>query len=394
MNIVFLLRFWPIYGGGETVTRILANKLVESGYAVSIIYLWDKRQEDMPFIDKRITEYRIPDVLIDKHVGIHKNDYSVIINHLRSFLAVKNMDVIINQWLPPKVVYKANAGLVKKAKIICCCHTAVIPPRYVLTLKHKLFYFIFGKYGMKFRYYVIKNRLKDRVRYSDRWVFLTQYSLEEAKSLFKTNADIMRVIPNPLTYNYFASETEIERKDKEVLYVGRVDAGKRLQYLIYAWSMIEQNARVSDWHLTIVGNGPDLESVKAYARQLRCERVFFKGAQIPVEYYKRAALFALTSGSEGFPMVLTEAQQFGCVPVVMDSFSSLHEIVINNNNGIIIKNNDIQGFAEALERLMLDENYRLHLALGGLESCKRFSIDNVLRQWEALFYEVAENNRI
>lgn len=27
MNILFLLRLWPVYGGGETVTICLANEL-------------------------------------------------------------------------------------------------------------------------------------------------------------------------------------------------------------------------------------------------------------------------------------------------------------------------------------------------------------------------------
>ena len=31
MNIAFLLRLWPVYGGGETVTISLANEMVKRG---------------------------------------------------------------------------------------------------------------------------------------------------------------------------------------------------------------------------------------------------------------------------------------------------------------------------------------------------------------------------
>jgi len=96
----------------------------------------------------------------------------------------------------------------------------------------------------------------------------------------------------------------------------------------------------------------------------------------------------MTSAFEGWGMTLVESQQNGCVPVVMDSFAALHEIIENGVNGVIVPNNDITGFADALERLMLDGEYRRRLAVGGLESCKRFSIDNVIAQWEALFAEL------
>lgn len=38
MNILFLHRIWPSYGGGETVTKCLANELTERGYNIHILY--------------------------------------------------------------------------------------------------------------------------------------------------------------------------------------------------------------------------------------------------------------------------------------------------------------------------------------------------------------------
>lgn len=38
MNIVFLLRPWPVYGGGETVTIALANEFVKRGHIVHVLY--------------------------------------------------------------------------------------------------------------------------------------------------------------------------------------------------------------------------------------------------------------------------------------------------------------------------------------------------------------------
>jgi glycosyltransferase involved in cell wall biosynthesis len=62
------------------------------------------------------------------------------------------------------------------------------------------------------------------------------------------------------------------------------------------------------------------------------KRVNFEGYRNPQPFYKRASIFVMTSANEGFPMTLIEAQQNGCVPVVMNSFSALREIIQNNIN--------------------------------------------------------------
>lgn len=38
----------------------------------------------------------------------------------------------------------------------------------------------------------------------------------------------------------------------------------------------------------------------------------------------------MTSAFEGFGMTLVEAQQYGVVPIVMDSYKSLHDIIKND----------------------------------------------------------------
>ena len=58
----------------------------------------------------------------------------------------------------------------------------------------------------------------------------------------------------------------------------------------------------------------------------------------------------MTSAFEGFPMTLVEAQQCGVVPVVMDSYLSLHDIVETGYNGIIVSNEDLTGYINNIKR--------------------------------------------
>ncbi|KAB6160128.1 glycosyltransferase family 4 protein, partial [Bacteroides xylanisolvens] len=51
MNIAFLLRLWPVYGGGETVTISLANEMVKRGHSITIFYFKDSNAGGAGYIN-------------------------------------------------------------------------------------------------------------------------------------------------------------------------------------------------------------------------------------------------------------------------------------------------------------------------------------------------------
>ena len=59
MKIVYLMRFWPVYGGGETVTRILVNELSSRSNDVMIIYLWDRNNQTTPILYENIKTVKL-----------------------------------------------------------------------------------------------------------------------------------------------------------------------------------------------------------------------------------------------------------------------------------------------------------------------------------------------
>ena len=40
MNILYVMRYWPVYGGGETITVTLANEFVKRGHSVYVVYTY------------------------------------------------------------------------------------------------------------------------------------------------------------------------------------------------------------------------------------------------------------------------------------------------------------------------------------------------------------------
>ena len=98
MNIVFLVRLWPIYGGGETVTICLANEMAKRGHAVTVFYFKDSETNELPYIDPSIKAVRIPDVRCDEYT--YDSDDGIKITIALKLYQQKSFDFIINQWWP------------------------------------------------------------------------------------------------------------------------------------------------------------------------------------------------------------------------------------------------------------------------------------------------------
>ena len=261
------------------------------------------------------------------------------------------------------------------------------------TLVKKIFYGLLGKFGAWLKSFL---RGKNVLRYSDKWIFLSKGYAETAKQIFGSkifpsrNADKIDFIHNPIKLVNTAAPVNIEKKEKIILSVGRINPGKRINLQLDAWRKLKLRNCTYGWKFIIVGDGIDLENEISYARQIGCDDVVFTGFRDPAEFYERSSIFLMTSGSEGFGMVIVEAQMYGCVPVAFDSFSALHDIITNNENGIIVRDNDVDEYANQIYRLMSDEKLRQVMADNAVLSCRKFSVEKIVDRWEQLFRELCD----
>ncbi|MEG2070329.1 MAG: glycosyltransferase, partial [Bacteroidales bacterium] len=239
------------------------------------------------------------------------------------------------------------------------------------------------------KYVIYKRRIP--YQYADKIVFLSKkYISSYAAGLAVKVDDKFCAIPNSLTFDFMLDPADLSKKEKEVLLVARLDEeSKKISKALEIWKKIEENGNFPDWKLTIVGAGPDEEYFKKLAVKLALKSVFFEGRQKPLAYYQRTSLFMMTSAYEGLPMTLLEAQQMGTVPIAFNSFDSLSDIIEDGYNGIIIPNHELELFTEKLMWLMNNKEEREKMALNGLQSCQRFSIENVTHEWINLFESLA-----
>lgn len=385
-NILFLLKGLEI-GGLEVVTAVLANKFVEEGHQVSVFSFLGGKHSIADRFDARIRLYQQDDYSRSKE-NVAK---------LRKVLVDDKIDIIINQWglpyTPIKTARKAAKGL--DVKIISVYHNA---PSFNGRIQ-KLNIALMGCENlmkrlalrlMRFAFKKVTSRAMAYIyRHSDLFLVLSPSYIEEFKRFTGVSDDrYLQVLTNPITVEHDGYEYAFNEKQKEIIYVGRLDfVQKRVYRVIDTWNYLEE--RFPDWRLTIVGDGEDRENLENHVKYLGLKRVSFEGFQKPIYYYKRASILLLTSDFEGFPLVLAECMSFGVIPAVYNSYSAVCDIIDDGKDGIVFpyhKNGyQAEEAAGMIANIMKDDGKREQMALAAIKKSKEYSVEKIYSEWERVF---------
>ncbi len=152
-----------------------------------------------------------------------------------------------------------------------------------------------------------------------------------------------------------------EKLRTNLLYLSRVEIAKGVFELLEAYEILKKKNPA--YTLTIAGDGPDLEALKARAQEMGLADVAFTGylsGTAKVEAYRRGGVFCFLSYTEGMPNAVLEALAMG-LPVVSSDAGGLKDILRDGENGFILlpkqdaplkKKFDPAAVANAIERLV------------------------------------------
>lgn len=389
MKIAFLVSRWPVDGGIETVTRTLANEMVSRGHQVNVICSeYFNPSSSGVFVDNRIVESFIPDISCCSKDEIIKraSEYIKIVYKEVGF------DVIINQCYPTWTsdVLKDLKGHVK---IIECYHMILYGPSRYKRLKWKgwdLKMRLCGPWIFRRVEKVhISEAFEREFRNVDKFVLLAESFVKEYLKLRgdKFSQGKLTYMHNPLAQNVTLTDIEFLNKENAVLCVSRMcEDVKRISYMIETWKKIENDVRFTDWRFDLVGDGPSLGAYKELVHNLGLKRVHFWGFQNPEFFYRKSKILLMTSSSEGTPMTIPEAQQCGVVPIVLNTFSSVRELITDGYNGRIVCT--MRDFQHCLRKIMLEHDEWENMARRGMVTCKQFAVSHIVDEWEKLIASI------
>ena len=171
-------------------------------------------------------------------------------------------------------------------------------------------------------------------------------------------------------------------------WIGRMTAIKRVDDILLAFRRLLDlgvNTR-----LCLVGDGPDREHVERRAHELGISRnVLFVGYQRDVApYYSFFDALVLPSANEGTPVVAIEALAAGR-PVVATRVGGVPDVVEDDADGMLVRVGDIDGIANALERLAYDPELRRRLGdAGRARTIPRYRVERLVADVDALYREL------
>jgi glycosyltransferase involved in cell wall biosynthesis len=309
-------------GGSERITAFLANNLNHARFRIFLCVMdatdnfYTVNAENVTLIDLKTQRARYAVYKIYKVIKEIKPDivFSTL-GHLNILVA------ILKSFLPREIKFVARES--------------VIP-----SLGNKnswspwLFNFLTRKFYKKFHLVICQS----------------QYMQMDLVRNFKIPVNKTIVINNPVTvFRNDPGPNPPARDAYKFLSVGRLAREKGFDRILKALMPVQHK-----FHYDIVGSGPELNSLIALARQYGLEeKVTFHGnIQNPFDKFGNADVFLMGSRYEGFPNVLLEAGIYKIPTVAFDSPGGIAEIIVNNFNGFLVPDNDLEGYTIAIQKAL------------------------------------------
>jgi glycosyltransferase involved in cell wall biosynthesis len=338
-------------GGTERVTSLIANELVKKGYEITILSI-SEGKKGFYELDERICLAS----LYDKHViGLFR--FPQITFKLRNYIIKNKIDVLVDV----DIILSLNS-------VLALWKTNVK----LISWEHFNYFSTLGK----------KRRVWGRklaAKYANHIITLTKEDMGYYLDNLNVKANIDYIYnPNP-----YPDRGHSNCNSKIAISVGRLTPIKGFDKLLDIWSEVEKKDK--EWKLYIIGSGEDKRKLYRKKEKLKLERLVFIDHTKEIEkYYKMASIYLMTSRFEGLPMTLIEAQSFGLPIISYDIKTGPRDIVTDNKDGYLIKNDNKIKFVEKFVLLSSSKERIKIFSKEAAKSSKRFDIEKIVDKWESV----------
>lgn len=170
--------------------------------------------------------------------------------------------------------------------------------------------------------------------------------------------------------------------------ISRLDPIKNQKMMINAFALVvKQSPNVK---LVLIGDGSIRTELEQHAQNIGVyEKIIFTGFIVnPQSYFCLIDVFLLPSLSEGTSMTLLEAMAFS-IPCVVTDVGGNPEIVLHEETGLVVPNNDAEGLAIAI--LSIINSKKLSESLGK-KGCNRyqsfFTVEAMVIAYQSLYRQL------
>ena len=357
-KILFYTLSTHLGGGIDTVTLEYVNKFIKNGYDVDLYVDYNMGENDKSIekdIDKKVNIYYMKSIKLSKLIY--------------KFRTLGQKNKIYNLFLYSLIIFsdfflwKKEIKKIKNENYIATITFFQYFPAYLTKIKGtKHFIFLHGSVEHYFegigKYF--KNLFFKKLNKFDYICTVSQEMLEQLREIFPDLTNKQETIYNPFDYKAikekakdFSELTNEERKlikQPYICSVGRINEGQKdFTTLIKAYKKLVDEKQIKE-NLIIVGDGPDLDLMKEFSKELKLEnKIFFIGRKKnPYVWLDNCNLFVLSTKFEGFGLVLTESMLLNKKVLSSDCLVGPKEIVENGKYGELFEIGNIDELADKI----------------------------------------------
>lgn len=233
----------------------------------------------------------------------------------------------------------------------------------------------------------LRARLGPSVRAASVIATPSAFVRETVIELLGADADRVQVVSAPLFSTSSTSAGSVAPPDegRSFLYPAITNPHKNHRTLLEAFAKVV--AVHDDVRLVLTGAAGTAEGAAAAAiDELGLTRNVRRLGRVPPEElearYREAVAVVYPSTYEGFGLPLAEAMSVGC-PVIASDRTALPEVL--GEAGILLEPHDVDGWAEAMLRLLGDEGLRTKMIAAGRERARSLSSEEAARRQVAAY---------
>jgi glycosyltransferase involved in cell wall biosynthesis len=208
----------------------------------------------------------------------------------------------------------------------------------------------------------------------------TKEAMLRKKKIFGDKVPI-EIIPNPVR----RIESKEFEKENWIVSVGRLHLEKGFVRLMESFSKIDNKG----WKLILAGGGIHEKEIKQKAVEFGIdEEVVFLGKVSDIDgLLLRSRIFVLSSHVEGYPNALCEAMSAGLACVSFDIVAGPKDIIVNDKNGFLVLDNDLQAMSDKLQLLIDNPDIREKLGVNAKDISETNSINLIGNRFLNFIFE-------
>ena len=158
--------------------------------------------------------------------------------------------------------------------------------------------------------------------------------------------------PREKWHSNIAKETFLETPS--IMVVGGLHERKGVKDILLAFSQLHKN--FPQWHLNIVGDGPDRTKLENLARELNLSNTHFLGhIPTPQHLLKKSDIFISASYAEPFGLSTAEAREAGCA-IIATAVGGTPEVLNQGEAGILVEPGHPDQINHELRKLLSDSD--------------------------------------